>query len=76
MSFRHDIICEKTRSPGEIRRTLANLWRNRRWALAKQEYTIANTTLIRIEMLNWVLRHDITPQKYYKKLYSREWPTL
>lgn len=76
MSLRQDIICEKTRSPGEIRRTLAYLWRNRRWALAKQEYTLATTFLIRIEMLNWVLRHDTSCRDYYKKQYNREWPTL
>jgi len=74
VSLRHDIICEKTRSPGEIRKELAIQLRSWRKFRETFEYHIAEIAMIRIRILKWVLQHDITPKAYYKKQYNRKWP--
>jgi hypothetical protein len=63
--LRQDLLCEKTRTVQEIRIELAQLWRSRRWALSKQEYTLATTLLIRIETLNWVLRNEVSCEEWH-----------
>ena len=73
-SLRHDIICEKTRSPSEIRNEIAvqlKMWRRFRETC---EYTCASIALVRARCLKWVLRHDTSCRKYYKEKYGREWP--
>lgn len=72
--LRLDIICEKMRSPWEIRHELAcqyKIWRKCRETC---EYTLVEIAQIKIRILKWILREDKTPQAYYKEQYGREYP--
>lgn len=82
--LRSDIICEKIRSPLEIRKELATLIRLQRRLLARDtrssyidtnaKYRANDLINLKIELLVWVLRHDVSPQDYYKQEYRRDYP--
>jgi hypothetical protein len=67
--FRQDLICERQRGTQEIRDELARLiklHRNLRTDIFK------HATEAEIEMLKWVLNHDLPLDKYYRERYNRE----
>jgi len=83
MSLRDDIICEKMRSPKEIRKELADLIRTQGKNLAQKnldhvdtlkKYQLNDQIWMIRKVLQWVLRHDESPQEYYRRVYGREWP--
>lgn len=71
--LRSDIICEKTRSPFEIRWQLAQQIKYLR-GLGKQDSACNYITTGYIRALQWVLKNDVSPQAYYKETYMREYP--
>lgn len=83
MTLRDDMICEKMRSPKEIRKALADLIRLQRknlrqndlgYLATRQKYQTNNIVWKLREVLEWTLRHEESPQGYYRRVYGREWP--
>ena len=70
MSLRSDIICEKTRSPQEIRNELAKHLRIMRRQRPHQ--SIWRNGII--AAMKWMLREDISCKDFYKNQYGREYP--
>lgn len=71
--LRSDIICEKARSPFEIRWQLAQNIKYLR-KLGKQDSVANHVTTGYIRALQWVLKNDVSPQAYYKEQYKRDYP--
>lgn len=71
MSLREDIICEKMRSPQEIRNFLA---KHLRMVRHKPSDELYREQIGFVLALRWVLQHDKSYRHYYREKYCREWP--